>query len=66
MAGRWTEIYDNERGRWIKVWIDFPSPLSRGSASPAYGADDDPILYGPDGLRYKAPKPPKTIGFGRR
>lgn len=66
MAGRWTEIYDDERKRWIKVYIDLPSPLSRGSASAAYGTADDPILYGPDGLRLKAPKPDRQIGFGRR
>jgi hypothetical protein len=63
MSGKWTELWDDERQRWIKVYIDLPTPIRAGSASTAPGGDPDPILYGPDGNRIRKPAGPPSIGF---
>jgi hypothetical protein len=60
VSGRWTEIYDSDRDRWVKVYIELPTPISRGSATP--GTPKATILYGPDGKRLEKPESPR-IGF---
>jgi hypothetical protein len=59
MAGRWTELWDEDRQKWVKVFIDLPKPLTKGSATTASSSTS--VLYGPD----RRPLPPrsKTIGF---
>lgn len=60
MAGRWTELWDEERKKWVKVFIDLPSrTLARGSATTL--TTNQPVLYGPD--QRPIPAPPKHVGF---
>jgi hypothetical protein len=61
MAGKWTELWDDERQKWVKVYLELPTPLTKGSATTASTAKPK-TLYGPD--ERPLPPPERTpMGF---
>jgi len=60
--GKWTEWWDDERKRWVKVYIELPAPLARGSATGVSGKDEQPTIFGPDNKPLVWPAG-KRIGF---
>lgn len=58
MSGKWTEWWDDDRQKWVKVYVEFPNPLTKGTATTL---DQKPVLVlGPDG---KPLTKPRRIGF---
>lgn len=62
--GRWTDLRDEDRKRWVRVYIEWPEPLMRGSASALPGEPENHIILGPDGRPLSAGGR-RRIGFGR-
>lgn len=58
MSGHWTELWDEERQKWVEVWIDLPAPLTKGTATTISG--ERPQLLDPNGRPFV--RPPR-IGF---
>ena len=60
MAGKWTQLFDVERNKWVDVYIEFPPALKVGAAS-GTGKGNAPSLLGADGR--PLPPPVKRVGF---
>lgn len=61
MSGKWTDLWDDERKKWVRVYVDLPDPAVVGSASTPT-AQKDVTLFDPSGKPIE-PTPKKRVGF---
>lgn len=59
--GKWTDLYDVNSGRWLKVYLELPKPIRTGTATPL--GVDAPTLF--DSAGTPIPLPKRQMGFRR-